>query len=118
MSLDPAQIAAENRHATSIGVSGTLVINGKNYPARIYAERGFRMSMEGGSLQTMKLSAVVLFSAMPSSVLIDANGQTRSIIVRHLETSTDYRVNTGGVNLSPNRVFWSIRSAQPTATGK
>lgn len=112
---DVSMIAAEKRHADSIGVSGTLVIDGTSYPARIYVERRARFAMEGGSIQTRKLSAVVLTSRLAKAKLIDANDQTRGIEITHKETGSVYRIDTGGVNLSPMRVFWTLRASQPTA---
>lgn len=113
---DASMIAAEKRHAASIGVPGTLVIDGASYPARIYVERRSRYVMDGGTVQTRKLSAVVLTSRLAKAKIIDASDQTRSIEITHKETGSVYRIDTGGVNLSPMRVFWTLRASQPTTT--
>jgi len=107
--MSNAFIEAEKRHAASVGVSGTLVINSKRYPARIVTVRGQGFREQGGTLQTLKLSAVVLKSLLPATEIIDSTNTTRAIKLQHLETATDYRIDTGGVNLSPNGVYWSLR---------
>lgn len=113
--MSNAFIEAEKRHAASVGVPGTLVINSKRYPARIITVRGQGFREQGGTLQTLKLSAVILKSLLPASEIIDATNTTRGIKLQHLETTTEYRIDTGGVNLSPNQVYWSLKCSQPTA---
>lgn len=113
--MSNAFIEAEKRHAASVGVPGTLVINSKRYPARIVTVRGQGFREQGGTLQTLKLSAVVLKSLLPATEIIDSTNTTRSIKLQHLETATDYRIDTGGVNLSPHGFYWSLRCSQPTA---
>jgi len=116
--MNPADapfIAAEQLMAQSIGVRGTLVINNVKYAARIYTERGTAFQEQGGSLQTRKLSALVLCSLLPAAQLIDGDGNTRPIDVTHFETNLVYRINTSGVNQSPYGVYWTLECTQPTA---
>lgn len=111
-----ARIAAEKRHAASLGVAGTLTIDGTNHAARIYTERGVRLQMDGGSLQQRRLSAIVLASVLPASRVIDAStGETRTLQVTHVETGLVYRLDPGGVDLSPYGVFWTLECSQQTA---
>ena len=116
--MDPITQAftdAELLQAQSIGAPGTLVINSVKYPARVFTARGTAFSAQGGALQTRKLSATVLTSVLPSSVILDGSGNTRPVELTHFETGLGYRINTDGVNNSPYGVFWSLECTQPTA---
>lgn len=109
-------IAAEKSLAASVGVPGTLLINGTRYPARIYTEGGQKFQMMGNSLQKRTLNAVLLCSKLPASVIQDADGNTRPVEIQHIETGLKYRIDTGGINQSPYRVFWTLDCSQTTAT--
>ena len=110
-----AFIAAESRFAASVGVPGTLVFGNKRCAARIYTERGQVFQMEGGSQQSRTLNAIVLCALLAAPQLIDANGETRPILVTHVESGLVYRIDTGGVNQSPYGVYWELSCSQPTA---
>ncbi len=114
--MNPAPfIAAEKRHALSVGVPGTLQIGTTRYPARIYVERTTNYQSEGGTLQTRKLSALILCSLLPASAILTAGGDTRAQPVLHVETNTQYRIDPGGIDRSPYAVFWSLECSQETA---
>lgn len=115
MASPAAFIASETRYAASVGVAGTLMINKSPYAARIYTERGQAFQMEGGSQQSHTLNAIVLCSLLAASHLIDADGNTRSILVTHVESGLVYRIDAGGVNRSPYGVYWEMNCSQPTA---
>ena len=108
-------IAAEKRHAAKVGVPGTLLINGTRYPARIYTEGGQNFQMMGGALQKRTLNATVRCSTLPAALIQDASGSTRAIELKHVETGSSYRLDTGGVNRSPYGVFWTLDCSQTTA---
>lgn len=115
MSLDAAQIASEKRHADTVGVAGTLLINTRRCPARIYTEKGMKFEREGGAVQARKLTAVILCSALPSAEIFTATGDTRSIQLTHIETGLTYRVDTNGIDRSPHGIYWLLECSQPTA---
>lgn len=108
-------IAAEKIQAQSIGVVGTLIIAGRRCPARIFTEKGVKYEGEGGPIQTRKLSAIVLCSLLPATAILTADGDTRSVEITHVETKLTYRIDTGGVDQSPHRVYWTLECSQPTA---
>ena len=108
-------IAAERQLAAIVGVPGTLLINGTRYPARIYTEGGQNNQLMGGTLQKRTLNAVVLCSVLPASLIQDDTGSTRPIEIKHVETGTNYRLDTGGVNTSPHHVFYTLDCSQTTA---
>lgn len=108
-------IAAETRQAQTLGAPGTLLIGGRRCAARIFTEKGVKYEGEGGLLQTRKLSAVVLCSLLPSTAILTASGDTRPVEVTHIETGLVYRIDTGGVDQSPHRVYWTLECSQPTA---
>jgi hypothetical protein len=115
MSADAAQIAAEKLHAKNVGKPGTLLIDGLRCKARIFTERGTNYTELGGKIQHCKISAVILCSLLPKARVLTATGETRPQLITHLETSTQYRIDTGGVDLSPHGVYWTLEAAQPTA---
>lgn len=110
-----AQIAAEKRHAQNVGVQGTISIEGTRYPVRIFTERGAIYQEQGGKVQNRKISAIILCSLLPSSRLVDADGNTRPLVITHVETSTDYRIDTGGIDRSPHGIYWILEASQSTA---
>jgi hypothetical protein len=108
-------IQAEKRHAASVGVPGTLLINGSRYAARIYTEGGQQFQMQGGALQKRTLNATVLCSVLPAALIQDSSGSTRPIELQHVESGMKYRLDTGGVNRSPHGIFWTLDCSQTTA---
>lgn len=118
MNLDAPHIAAEKSLAQSVGVPGKLLIDGTQYPARIYIEGGQAFRLEGGSLQKRTLNAVILCSVLPTAKIQDTDGSTRPVKITHVETGLEYRIDTGGLNRSPYGVYWALDCSQPTASAK
>lgn len=102
---------AELRHAQNIGVPGTITLGSKNYPCRLIAHRGARFELEGGQQQRNRISIILLTSAIQRSELIDANGLTRTRELTHNDTL--YRIDTGGLNISPHAQFYTLKATQP-----
>lgn len=102
---------AELRHAQNIGVAGTITLGSKNYPCRFIAHRGARFELEGGQQQRNRISIILLTSAIQRSELIDANGLTRTRELTHNDTL--YRIDTGGLNISPHTQFYTLKATQP-----
>ena len=110
-----ACIAAEKRHAASVGVEATLRIDGVNHSARIIAKRGIAYQADGGAIQQRKLSAVVLCAVLPATRIIDSTtGDNRQVQITHQQTGLVYRLDSGGVTQSPHGVYWSLQCSQVT----
>lgn len=115
MSAAAPFIAAEKLQARSIGAPGALLIDGIRCSARIFTERGTNYTELGGKIQHRKLSAIILCAHLPKAHVLTSTGETRSQLITHVETSTQYRIDTGGIDLSPYGVYWTLEAAQPTA---
>lgn len=104
---------AEKAHAAAVGVPETLTIDGRQCACRVIATRGMRYQEDGGQVQALNLSIIVLQSVLPKSAVLDSSGHTRSIIItRGTET---YRLTTGGAQSSPAGVYWILKAEQKTA---
>jgi hypothetical protein len=115
MSADAAHKAAEKIHAQNIGAPGTILIDGLRCKARIFTERGHNYADLGGKVQQRKISAIILCSILPKTRVLTATGETRPQPITHVETGTEYRIDTGGVDLSPYGIYWTLEASQPTA---
>lgn len=106
-------LAAEKRHAAALGVPGSIVLAGTTYPCRLIATRGTRFEDDGGQVQERRLTAIVLQSQLPASVVIDATtGATRT--QSFTSSGSSYRIAPDGVQPSPLHAYWLIQGTQVT----
>lgn len=107
-------VAAEQRHAATLGVPGTISLDGTRYRVRFISHRGVRMELDGGLNQMRRISAIVLCSVLPAAQIIDATtGATRTREIIHVETGLTYRIDPDGVQRSPQSIYWLIKASQP-----
>lgn len=113
MSMALALKAAEERSITALMQAhpGTVTIGETQFAAAVLARRGAHMELDAGLIQERRITVVMPSASIAADELINrTTGATRTRIISHL--GTDFEIDSGGVEVSPHGVYFSLKASQ------